>query len=292
FYSFPATPARSHDNLASSAISSDSDVEDVHDEPITDDEWGTRPLLPRASTAPTSSRFQSFLRRARRRIVRFLKAVNEFMTIPMYAAVASLIVACVQPMQHALENHMQPVKGALMNAGACSIPVTLIVLGAYFYRPKEEPAPTANGVSDGNNAVDRRISASSVSTLVGSWRDGVQLRALLQRSETPSQYPGETKTVFIAVLSRMVITPLVLLPLMAVFTTYDLHELFVDPIFVVSIVLLISSPPALTLAQITQAASGDAFERLISRTIFWAYCIFTPPLTIVYVVLGLILAKL
>ncbi|KAG8744886.1 hypothetical protein FRC10_009256 [Ceratobasidium sp. 414] len=287
FYSFPATPARSRDNLAPSIVSSDSDTED-HDEPTTDDEWGTRPLLPRTSTTPTPSRFQSLLRRFWRRVVRFLKAVNEFMTIPMYAAVASLIVACVQPMQHALENHMQPVKGALMNAGSCSIPVTLIVLGAYFYRPEEESTETVNRAND----ADRRISASSVSTLVGSWRDGIQLRSYLRRSETPPQYPGETKAVFIAVLSRMVITPMVLLPLMAIFTTYDPHELFADPIFVVSIVLLISSPPALTLAQITQAASGDAFERLISRTIFWAYCIFTPPLTIVFVVLGLILSKL
>jgi hypothetical protein len=74
-------------------------------------------------------------------------------------------------------------------------------------------------------------------------------------------------------------------------------------------VLLVSSPPALTLAQvhlvsscssryplnllqITQAASGDAFERLISRTIFWAYCVVTPPATIAYVVIGLVLAKL
>lgn len=81
--------------------------------------------------------------------------------------------------------------------------------------------------------------------------------------------------------------------------------------FVISNILLISSPPALTLAQvrapfpfglgrdvhdfvtpqITQAASGDAFERLISRTIFWAYCILTPPATIVYVVIGLYFAE-
>lgn len=65
-----------------------------------------------------------------------------------------------------------------------------------------------------------------------------------------------------------------------------------SPVFVVSNVLLIASPPALTLAQITQAASGDAFERLISRTIFWAYCVVTPPSTIIFVVIGLILSKL
>jgi hypothetical protein len=72
-----------------------------------------------------------------------------------------------------------------------------------------------------------------------------------------------------------------------------LSNIIPSPIFVVANVLLISSPPALTLAQITQAAaSGDAFERLISRTIFWSYCIVTPPCTILYVVIGMILAKL
>ncbi|KAG8733779.1 hypothetical protein FRC11_002553 [Ceratobasidium sp. 423] len=239
-----------------------------------------------AETEPLlyEDRADTILRHGKRRVVRFLKGLNEFMTIPMYAAVASLIVACVPPMQHALDQHMQPVKGALLNAGSCSIPVTLIVLGAYFYRPKEE--------SDGERvATGRPLSASSSTTLIGSWRDNLRLSSLTKQSGDTSKHPGETKTVFIAVLSRMVITPLVLLPLMAVFTTYDIHELFVDPVFVVSVVLLISSPPALTLAQITQAASGDAFERLISRTIFWAYCVFTPPLTIVFVVLGLILAK-
>ncbi|EUC66737.1 endoplasmic reticulum auxin efflux carrier protein [Rhizoctonia solani AG-3 Rhs1AP] len=283
FYSFPATPARSHDNIASLAASSSSD-ESLGDAGQ-DDEWGSsRPLLPHATTAPTSSRLQSLLRRGKRRVMPFLKGLNEFMTIPMYAAVASLIVACVPPMQHALDKHMQPVKGALLNAGSCSIPVTLIVLGAYFYRPKEE---AAEGVATG-----MPVSASSSTTMIGNWRDNLRLSSLTKGSDEVSKYPGETKTVFIAVLSRMVITPLVLLPLMAIFTTFDIHELFIDPVFVVSIVLLISSPPALTLAQITQAASGDAFERLISRTIFWAYCVFTPPLTIVFVVLGLVLAKL
>ncbi|KAH7344921.1 auxin efflux carrier [Rhizoctonia solani] len=287
FYSFPATPARSHDNIASLAASTSSDEEDPNGGAGQDDEWGsTRPLLPHVGTAPTSSRLQSLLRRGKRRVMRFLKGLNEFMTIPMYAAVASLIVACVPPMQHALDQHMQPVKGALLNAGSCSIPITLIVLGAYFYRPKEDSSP------EEQVATGRPVSASSSTTLVGNWRDNLRLGSLTKQSNDISKYPGETKTVFIAVLSRMVITPMVLLPLMAVFTTFDIHALFVDPVFVVSIVLLISSPPALTLAQITQAASGDAFERLISRTIFWAYCVFTPPLTIVFVVLGLLLAKL
>lgn len=67
---------------------------------------------------------------------------------------------------------------------------------------------------------------------------------------------------------------------------------FNSPVFVVINVILVCSPPALTLAQITQAASGNAFERLISRTIFWSYCVFTPPLMILSVLLALVLAKM
>lgn len=90
----------------------------------------------------------------------------------------------------------------------------------------------------------------------------------------------------------MILTPMLLLPLMALSAKFDLHSVLEDPVFVVANVLLVSSPPALTLAQITQAASGDAFERLISRTIFWAYCVVTPPATIGYVIIGLMLSKL
>ena len=50
-----------------------------------------------------------------------------------------------------------------------------------------------------------------------------------------------------------------------------------DPVFILTAVLIISSPPAITLAQITQAASGDAFERLISKTIWVSYAVLVPP---------------
>lgn len=188
------------------------------------DEWGGAPsVLPGGSSGPTSSRLQSTLRRTKRRVIRLLKAINEFMTIPMYAAAASLVVACTPPLQHTLDQHMQPVKGALQNAGSCSIPVTLIVLGAYFYRPSDN---SANG-TNGNGPIGGPVSTST-STLVGSFRDTFRMRPYTERSEVVSQYPGETKAVFIAVLSRMVITPMVLLPLMAVFTTFDIHKLFVE----------------------------------------------------------------
>lgn len=66
-----------------------------------------------------------------------------------------------------------------------------------------------------------------------------------------------------------------------------------SPIFVVVNTLLLCSPPALTLAQITSAgASGGSFERLISRTIFWSYCVLTPLVMLGSVLGGLWLAEL
>ena len=51
--------------------------------------------------------------------------------------------------------------------------------------------------------------------------------------------------------------------------------------------LLLSYPFIFTL-QVTHTASpGGAFERLISRTMFWSYCVATPPVTVFYLVLGL-----
>ncbi|KAJ6466560.1 hypothetical protein C8R47DRAFT_1326210 [Mycena vitilis] len=66
-----------------------------------------------------------------------------FMTVPLWAALASLVVACVQPLQHALDAHMQPVKGAVTSAGPgnCSIPLTLIV----HLAQKERDYILANG---------------------------------------------------------------------------------------------------------------------------------------------------
>lgn len=292
FLSFPNTPNRSAVNLTAStpgssanlsrsttrSASSATDVDG--DEESEDGEEGITalPRHRRHPTEPTSSRFQSLRRRSRRRIGRAWATFNDFMTVPLWAAIASLIVACIAPLQHILEEHAQPIKGSLASAGNCSIPVTLIVLGAYFYHPKEEGAAGKEqsffkGV---RNKLRRRTSNTTVTP-----------------APTPVLRPGETRTVVIAILSRMVIVPMLLMPLMALSTTYDWQAVFEDPVFVVANVLLISSPPALTLAQITQAAaSGDAFERLISRTIFWSYCVVTPPATIIYVVIGMLLAKL
>jgi predicted permease len=162
----------------------------------------------------------SLLHRTGRRIRRTWAAINDFMSMPLWATLASLIVACVHPVQNILDNHMEPVKGALASAGNCSIPLTLVVLGAYFYVPPKE-ASGGKGV--------RTVSASrSTESLADSFKDLVFFKRKKSRSPVSVSnepvFPGETKTVVIAVLSRMLITPLLLMPLMAMATMYDWHK--------------------------------------------------------------------
>ncbi|KNZ80086.1 hypothetical protein J132_07374 [Termitomyces sp. J132] len=253
-------------------------------------------LSPYAGTPPLDTRIThiharhrtSFPRRLLRKLRRSLVALRNFMTPPLWAALLSIVVACTRPVQHLLEEHVASVKGALGMAGNCSIPLTLVVLGAYFYTPPS---------SEGKHKGSRRAKS-------GKWWN-VDVRGFLgmrqpimlppdpeAREGSKHARKGETKTVVIAVLSRMVLTPLIIMPLLILSAKFNWQEIFYDPVFMVSNVLLLSSPPALTLAQMTQAASGDAFERLISRTIFWSYCVLTPPATIVFVVVGLLLTKL
>jgi len=281
------TPPRRREASTSAAPSVYNDDEDDDDDELP---------VGRKIVEPTSSLWQSRMRRLRHRIRKAWNMIYEFMTAPLWAAGASLVVACVRPLQHALDEHVQPVKGALTMAGNCSIPLTLVVLGAYFYTPPEPEEEGRAGRGLPTHAKGSRSpSMASYASFVDNVRDMFSMKRRdrsVVRPKKNDKRPGETKTVVVAVLSRMVITPLLLLPMMALSAKFDLQEVFDDPVFVVSNVLLIASPPALTLAQITQAASGDAFERLISRTIFWSYCVFTPPSTIIFVVIGLLLAKL
>ncbi|KAG2023908.1 endoplasmic reticulum protein [Coprinopsis cinerea AmutBmut pab1-1] len=289
FYrSFPNSPNDSCEELGCDYDSVDS--------PDTSDDDGdeTQPLsfVANGNQARRRKRHRhSFRHRFKRRVRHYWRAINDFMTVPLWAALVSLLVACIQPLQYALTHNLHPINDAINTAGKCSVPLTLVVLGAYFY---PEPTPDS-GPNDGfslDGPKEKKTTWQKIKALF-DWKS-------YQRDETPEELrankeqskPGETKTVILAVAARMIITPIVIMPLVVLATKYDFHKVFEDPVFVVCNIILLASPPALTLAQITQAVSGDAFERLISRTIFWSYCICTPPVTIIYVVLGLFLAKL
>lgn len=197
------------------------------------------------------------------------------MTLPLWASFASIVVALIQPLQHALNHHMPPIKGFLNSVGDCSIPVTLVVLGAYFYLPpvrteereRSEAGDDLNSLDDeersllpinkGKNygahgipeaglgipgsaaAVDVGFSDNNPrSPLPTNTRFMSSLRRIhssfIKRPATTTVAitPGETKTVFVAIFSRMILTPIIVLPLIAELAMYKVHRIFQEFVFV------------------------------------------------------------
>ncbi len=186
------------------------------------------------------------------------------MTPPLWASVLSLVVALNQPLQHVLGVHMRPIRDAIAQAGDCSIPLTLVVLGAYFHRPPDKsefPSSEPNGQQQASPVgIFRRIFC------LEGWKNdrGTPLQATRARNR------GEGRTVFVSILARMVITPALLLPLLVFGQLQGYPRVFREcaplvanmsnvlishlhassPVFILSLVLLLASPPALTLAQV------------------------------------------
>jgi len=338
----------------------------------------------------------SFLKRF---VINPLLAVNRFMTMPLWAAILSLIVALIGPLQKFIDS-LEPVVGALKTAGNCSIPLTMVVLGSYFYEDKSaidalknQNAGTESGPNTGQTAALEGTGTSNgarsgESTLVGGAGAAGKRRSLpwgrnpWNSSATPSEADSrgsgnlsssghlsasaqsentddgtstaasesgpeggraqeawtkvaernaaknsrkgffssanaqgngadgnrsawkvevkrkraltmERRTIAVAVASRMLFTPIVLLPTAAWYAVATRYNVMDDPVFIASACLLIGSPPALTLAQITsQSASGNSgFERLISKTIFVSYAIMAAPTTIALVLVALLIAQ-
>ncbi|BGP24615.1 hypothetical protein Rt10032_c03g1273 [Rhodotorula toruloides] len=283
FQSFPNTPipsVYSSSSLRSSADSASLDDEDEDGDgegdgslassgwDDEDAEWGARRGFGRrwlgtgsVSGSPVLTRVKKGTARAWRKVKRVWSKVADFMTVPLWAAVLSLVVACIPPLQSVL-NKAEPVKSAIRSAGSCSVPITLVTLGAYFYRPS------------GASAADTSPLRREEQELPRSFRH--KLLHLVKKPFAPrkddgdgegdDKSKGETSTVIVAVVSRMIVVPLVLIPLFAWYAKVTVNVAD-DPVFVVVACLLIGSPTAITLAQITSSAAGPTFEKLISRTL-------------------------
>ncbi|SNX87184.1 uncharacterized protein MEPE_05894 [Melanopsichium pennsylvanicum] len=393
--SFPNSPDASTANITATRrqVDHDSDVEDEPLEPY--EEQGQITLPGAINSRENRSRWSIFKTTCHKwfhnLILRPLSAIGGFMTAPLYAAVISLVVALIPPLQKFVDS-LEPVVGALETAGACSIPLTMVVLGAYFVAdasavqqaqgsiPKVVPpsapagdgstsatgpqptAPDATKPNDGGAEVEdpwRRTSlessaTSDESTLVhakdtkrkglGSWMgknpwnsgssnggsdiedgryieepssynvasastatdnvDEAARNADLNSRNSAGRFQNaitkqvsvstmERRTIAVAISSRMVLTPLILLPFVAWYAMATASNVMDDPVFIACACLIIGSPPALTLAQITsQSAQGNpSFERLISKTIFTAYTFLAAPTTVLLVLTALVITE-
>jgi hypothetical protein len=73
----------------------------------------------RQFAVPSSTRMQAFLRRARHKAHHTLRAINQFMTVPMWSACISIVVAMIPPLQATLVK-TKPLTQAITSAGQCS----------------------------------------------------------------------------------------------------------------------------------------------------------------------------
>ena len=205
FYSFPSTPFFPTLHLppsteeATSAFESDSDSDS--------DEL----RIPVWSRAPPT-----FLQRVGRTARSVWKKVTDFLTPPLWASLISLFVALCQPLQHVLEVHLHPVQGAITHAGNCSIPITLVVLGAYFYRPPVKPETGTRN--------KRRASFTSSLRVIFRFKG----REEEDKRPGPSHRTksGRGRTVFVSILARMVVVPLLFLPFMVIGALRDHPPVF------------------------------------------------------------------
>jgi auxin efflux carrier family protein len=216
FYrSFPNSPNDSTANLGHYAdLSSDSDSDAEALPSHVNDYFGSHEEEPERRPKQ-----KSWSRRFLKSVRGYWAAFNDFMTVPLWAALLSLCVACIPGLQHALTYHMIPVNDAINTAGKCSVPLTLVVLGAYFYpEPLEDPTQKKK---DKRSVWQKVKSALDVRNMLRDDRPDY-----IKRKEAPK--PGETKTVILAVAARMFITPLLIMPLVYLATKHDFHRVFAE----------------------------------------------------------------
>ncbi|OJA20248.1 hypothetical protein AZE42_02684 [Rhizopogon vesiculosus] len=125
--------------------------------------------------------------------------------------------------------------GALGAAGNCSILLTLVVLGAYFNSEPQEEDVQSEDLSYSQIGKRQGLEhQTSHSSLLSAFQE---MFVLKRATQYQSQTCGEGRTVFVAILARMVIVPAVMLPVMAILAKFDFRDVFEDAVFVVANVL-------------------------------------------------------
>lgn len=108
---------------------------------------------------------------------------------------------------------------------------------------------------------------------------------LYPNPETPKPSRNFKKIIFGSLISRMILPPLILLPLIALCVKYIEISILDDPIFLIVSFILTISPPAIQLSQICQL--NELYEQEMAGVLFWGYVVLTLPTTITIVVASL-----
>jgi auxin efflux carrier family protein len=181
---------------------------------------------------PVWSRKNTLAQRAARAGGTIWRRLTNFMTPPLWASVASLVVALYQPLQYFIGNYLRPLRGAITQAGDCSIPLTLVVLGAYFHR-----APDKSGLPPSDVLESQRATPLSRLRRIFCLESESQMGAIRLHANT-SQLgnSGEGRMIFAIILARMFIVPLLLLPLVVLGALRGSPGVFKEYVLAVNII--------------------------------------------------------
>jgi len=113
----------------------------------------------------------------------------------------------------------------------------------------------------------------------------VVLGANLYIPKSDIQETYSKKLAWSSIICRMLISPLLLCPLLALAARYLPISVLDDPIFILVSFLLIGSPTAITLSQICQI--NGVFEDVMTQVLWWSYGIFVIPSAILCVLAGM-----
>lgn len=212
-------------------------------------------------------------------VVRPWHVFIEFMTVPLWASLLSFAIVLVPPVQKLLGS-LDFFVGSIEDMGQCSIPLSILVLGSYF------SGSDAPGTDLVNQSLFSAFSGEDQQHNEGEERR----RAAAEDWEKRMTW----RTIIAASVSRMIVSPLLLTPVVAFVCLTNDAAVVGDPVFITCALLVIGSPPALTLAQISRNR-GDPnsnLEALISGTIFVSYIFLTAPVTILLVFIALYIDKM
>jgi len=186
---------------------------------------------------------------------RIVRSVYSFlvwiMSPALWAMLIGVLVASV-PKLHSIffdeESFMRTsVTSAIQQTGGVAVPLILVVLGANLARGTE--------IHEEESEID------------------------------PEEKQIGTKLLVASLISRMLLCPLIMAPILALFAKYVPVSILDDPIFVIVCFLLTGAPSALQLAQICQ--SNRVYETVMSKILFHSYVIWIMPSTLILVVMAM-----
>ncbi|KAI9491803.1 membrane transport protein-domain-containing protein [Zychaea mexicana] len=217
--------------------------------------------VPPDTTGAATNKTNKYIARIRQVIVAVAAHINKYMTPPLYAATLALIVGLIPPFKRLLfdpSSFLYPsLTSAIQSCGKAAVPLILVCLGAQLTDIYQSPSHDDDDDDDDDN--------------------------------NNEQHQVDNKPVFAAIATRMLLMPLLVIPIVLTFVAYGVDQLSAriasDPVFSVMMIILGCTPTAINLVQISQVTG--AFENEMLRVLFWSYGVVCVPVFTLIVFLAL-----